>query len=354
MERVKANREDVMSSRIEGKAHRRSASERPYLRPVRSLPPARPKKRRRPLPRPVARAVASETRRFDPLSRETGGVVRRLGRALGYWWLAALVHGVVVYGLIRFGGVPRRLDPPPATERVFVQIKEPKIEAPLPPAPEPLPAAPEVPATPPPPREKVLERAERAKRPKVPPRAATPEPAAADPVDLDAPAASTAAPRRKVVGISFESTVQGGQGPAFAVGNSRMGETGARAERPGSAAPLPKGRTTGSISSPNRAAKAIPTAGVTLVKPKRKAEVQPIYPGLLKSQGIEGNVVVLINIDATGRVRNVKVVKGSGYAEFDAEATKAAQKERFSPALRNGEPIEYTLKYTYRFRVRES
>ena len=82
--------------------------------------------------------------------------------------------------------------------------------------------------------------------------------------------------------------------------------------------------------------------------------MQPEYPSVLKAQGVEGNVVVLVTIDEKGRVTRVRVVKGSGYDAMDTSAKNAATKERFSPATRNGEPIAYTLKYTYRFRVRES
>jgi protein TonB len=157
-----------------------------------------------------------------------------------------------------------------------------------------------------------------------------------------------------VVGISFESTVKGGKGPTFAVGNTRMGETGERASGPTGLKPLPKGRTSGKVGSPNRVASAIPSAGVTLVKPKRLSALQPDYPSILKAQGVEGNVVVLVSIDEKGQVTRVKILKGSGYDAMDTSAKRAAAKERFSPARRNGEPIAYTLKYTYRFRVRES
>jgi TonB family protein len=72
----------------------------------------------------------------------------------------------------------------------------------------------------------------------------------------------------------------------------------------------------------------------------------------LKAQGIEGNVVVMIRIGPNGKVEGVRILKSSGHAELDAAARKAAKTESFSPAKRNGEPVDYDLKYTYRFRIK--
>jgi protein TonB len=346
MKRAKAESEEPMSARIKKRESARPNSERPYLRAVRSAPPVRAIKKRR--PRPVAHPVSFHIREFDPLSRESGRRGPRVGKALGYWIAALALHAAIVTGLIFFGGSDRRLAMSQSPEKVVVRISEPRLPEPLP-EPEPVVSPPEMPPIP----EKVISRTEKIKEAPKRRFAPTPAPAVADPVDTNAPPPD-AAPRRKVVGISFESTVKGGKGPAFAVGNTRMGETGSKARDATNLAPLPKGRSNGTALTPNRVATNIPTSGISLVKPKRQGSVQPTYPALLKTQGIEGNVVVLIRLDSEGKVTSVKVIKGSGYAELDAEAERAARKERFSPALRNGEPIEYSLKYTYRFRVRES
>jgi periplasmic protein TonB len=339
-----------MNARTKRRDAPRSRSERPYLRAVHSLSPNGPKNRRP--GRVVKNAVSDELRRFDPLAREPADRGRRIGVALGYWFLALVLHGAAVTGLVFFGRGETGPAPVMASENTFVEIRPPAIQEPSPSPPKPEPVLPEAPPVA---EETVVKRAESAKKPPKPRRAPAPAPAASDPVDMDAPSPSpNAAARRKVVGISFESTVTGGPGPAFAVGNTRMGETLKKAESVTGLAPLPRGRSKGEAGTPNRVAQAIPTAGVSLVKPARKGSVPLNYPELLKSQGIEGNVVVLIRIDTSGAVINVTVIKGSGYAEFDTEAKRAARKERFSPATRNGEPIEYTLKYTYRFRVRES
>lgn len=186
-----------------------------------------------------------------------------------------------------------------------------------------------------------------------------PEPSVqADPVDLSNDPAEVvdAKPRRRVVGISFESTVSGGQGPSFAVGNTRMGQTEERASDPsrveklrGEAIRVGERERVG----PNRVATAIPSAKEEFKKPRRISDVDLKYPRALKEQGIEGNVVVLIRVAADGSVTRVKVIKSSGYPEFDDAATRAATSERFTPATRDGEPVDYSIQYTYRFRIKQ-
>ena len=160
----------------------------------------------------------------------------------------------------------------------------------------------------------------------------------------------------RVVGLSFESTVgEGageGEGPAFGVGNTRMGET---AKTAASAKDVPKqtidkGPTTVQPTS-NAVATRIPAAGVVFTQAKRKKEVKPEFPPTLKTQGIEGDVPVIVWIDATGKVTAVKILKESPYPEFNEAAKKAAMADEFEPATRNGVPTPTTLKYNVSFRL---
>jgi protein TonB len=98
----------------------------------------------------------------------------------------------------------------------------------------------------------------------------------------------------------------------------------------------------------------IPNSGDSFVKPKRLSRTPVAYPSSLKARRIEGDVVLLIDIASTGTVGKVMVLRSSGYQELDDAARKAAIKERFAPAKRNGTPVDYTLKYTYRFRIKDA
>jgi TonB family protein len=163
-------------------------------------------------------------------------------------------------------------------------------------------------------------------------------------------------PPPRIVGLSFESTVGegNGDGPSFATGNTRLGETDKIAvkkedvpkERPAPVAGTEKPTVA------NQAATRIPSKGVTFGEAKyRGVQIKPPYPPTLKAQGVESDVEVLVFIDATGKVTMVKILHESPYPEFNEAAKKAALAQQWEPATRNGEPMTSTKKYAYRFRL---
>ena len=169
-------------------------------------------------------------------------------------------------------------------------------------------------------------------------------------------------PPPRVVGISMESTVDSGGGVSFAVGNTRAGATADVAANPEDVPKDPDAKAEIVKTPPkvvkkaaksNRKASRIPTAKSKFVLPKRKQPSKPAYPETLKAQGIEADVPVLVSIDAAGKVTAVKILRSSGHAAFDEAARKAALAERFSPALKDGNPIPYQLSFTYRFRLED-
>ncbi|MEO1301864.1 MAG: energy transducer TonB [Myxococcota bacterium] len=147
-----------------------------------------------------------------------------------------------------------------------------------------------------------------------------------------------------VVGLSFESTVTGGSGPGFAVGDTRMGQTAATASR----SPSPDAPRSAGF---NERATVRPGAGGNLVLPGRLREVDPDYPADLRALGIEANVVVRVDIDRLGAVTAVRLVKRAKDDAFNRAAREAAFRERFSPATVDGSATAYRLSFTYRFRL---
>ena len=101
----------------------------------------------------------------------------------------------------------------------------------------------------------------------------------------------------------------------------------------------------------NQVASRIPTAGVVYGQPKRKNPSSPPYPDILKAQGIEADVTVMVRLSAAGKVEEVKVIKESTYPEFNEAARAHALTEEYEPATRDGEPIAYSFSFTYRFRL---
>lgn len=238
----------------------------------------------------------------------------------------------------------RIVDAPAMPKPIEVEPPKPEQSKPEPPKPTPKPKPKRKPKPKPKPTKKAAS--------KIPPLPKVQE-ADMPPPDAEQAPAGSAAPI-PLMGLSMESTISGA-GPAFVPGNSRMGKAPPTAQPSGvsSNGPVASGSGTAKASPGLRAAARIPTRDVKLVKPKRLAFKQPAYPPTLRAQGIEGDVLVRVNLDPQGVVKAASVLRSGGHPAFDAAALAAARNERFSPALRDGKPIAYTLSYSYRFRIED-
>jgi len=67
----------------------------------------------------------------------------------------------------------------------------------------------------------------------------------------------------------------------------------------------------------------------------------PIYTDEARSKRIEGEVLLEVVLEATGKLRVLKVVRGLGHGLDDA-AVHAAEQIRFKPALKDGQPSDST------------
>jgi periplasmic protein TonB len=275
----------------------------------------------------------------DPLERRDSRA-RSAFAAIRLVIAAGVIHAAVILSFAVVGylvGQEKAHHPP---ERLNVKI----VETPPPPPPAveepPVEAAPVVPEF----------------APVTPPKK-TDAPAKEPVRTVDAPQTipePEAAPRR-IVGLSLESTVEG-NGPAFATGTSRMGQTDARATDPNQAKRAPVAEPAAGApqaGSGQRAASHIPTRDTQFEKPKRLKPNRPEFPATLKAQGIEGDVTVRVDITASGDVTSVTIVRSSGYPAFDDAAKRAAASERFAPAIRDGSPVPFSLSYSYRFRIED-
>jgi protein TonB len=274
----------------------------------------------------VLRPLSAEQRAFDPTDHRRTRAGARAAGLLGLVLGSAVTHAFLVGAAILVAYLVPDDDEEEDRDPVAVEVREREAE----PEPEPPPDPPPPDPTPP--------KIEKAVKP--PP----PQPRPPDPP----PQPAAKAPPRRVVGLSMESTVSGGSGPAFATGETLGGTT----EKTAAAKPVQKAAPAPAQTG-NKAASRIPTAGVKMVLPRRKKPVVPAYPAALKAQGIEADVPVMVSIDATGKVTTVKVLKSSGYPELDEAARVAALSEEFEPATRDGAAIPYTLSYTYRFRLED-
>ncbi|MDE2491277.1 MAG: TonB family protein [Elusimicrobia bacterium] len=81
------------------------------------------------------------------------------------------------------------------------------------------------------------------------------------------------------------------------------------------------------------------------------AELRRVYPESERRAGREGDVVIVLHIDAVGDVGRVDVA-GSAGAAFDAAARKVGAMMRFSPALGlDGKPTAVALPQKIQFRL---
>lgn len=77
----------------------------------------------------------------------------------------------------------------------------------------------------------------------------------------------------------------------------------------------------------------------------------PKYPKSAARRGVEGEVVVRVRIDDSGRVVDASVVRATPAGIFDAAALAAARRYRFAPATEAGRPVASTLEQRILFRV---
>lgn len=85
--------------------------------------------------------------------------------------------------------------------------------------------------------------------------------------------------------------------------------------------------------------------------PRRpNAGAEEIYPAMSKRLGEEGTVVLLLSVNADGRVTEAKVDQTSGFDRLDEAASREAVRSwRFLPGTRNGKPeaMQLRIKVTF-------
>jgi protein TonB len=153
------------------------------------------------------------------------------------------------------------------------------------------------------------------------------------PPNQEEPKEPPKAPVPIVVGISMSSTTQGG-GFAVQVGNTTYGKASDKIVDPSEVK---------AYSAP----KYLPPGGAD-TEPVALGEIKVPYPEEAKKNEIEGSVLLNVQVDATGTVTAVTVIKGPGYGLNEA-AREILKKYKFKPATKGGEAVGTSLIYTYTF-----
>lgn len=254
--------------------------------------------------------------------------------------LFGAVLGHLLFLLFLSLDVPNRLgcaviDPKPELiEFEVAVVEEEKEEEPKPePEPEPEPEEPElqpeIEREPPP--EPVKPKAK--KQPEPDPAPVQPEPAPAKRWDLS----------QTTQGGNSGVTVQQGSGGEY----GGTGKQDSKSKKKGPAGGGdPKGDDEGTV------AKWEPRSELFVKDPPVTLKVPEIECPATRELGVEGKVVLRVQVQRDGKVRKVSVVKGIGQG-CDEIASKALKKARFKAAVgTNGQTVDFELTYDYVFTVK--
>jgi protein TonB len=79
--------------------------------------------------------------------------------------------------------------------------------------------------------------------------------------------------------------------------------------------------------------------------------IQPVYPVIARTAGVQGTVVLEATISAAGRIESLQVV--SGPPMLRGAARDAVEVARYRPYKLNGQPTEVQTTITVVFRLGE-
>jgi len=85
--------------------------------------------------------------------------------------------------------------------------------------------------------------------------------------------------------------------------------------------------------------------------PLYRINLPPKYPRSARHRGLEGTVLVEVFVNIAGKVKELKLLKSSGYTILDNAALKAVRKWSFSPGSVNGTLEAMRVRVPIRFRL---
>lgn len=225
--------------------------------------------------------------------------------------ISAVVHGAFIETLIAINSseTARRL----FKQSTFVPIEVKRPEPP-PPPPKPKPRPQPKPVTPPPNTEK----------PSPPPEEEV----------------------KPVFGVTKETVANADTGIGVRVGNTLMKEMEKDYTPPEEVKELPK------VEKRPPEPRFAPVAAFKLARmPEIKEKVRPEYPRELRADGVEGEVLLRVSVDRTGKVVAVIVV-ASDHELFAKAAMAAVRSWRFAPArLASGEEADAVIEIPVIFQL---
>lgn len=112
-----------------------------------------------------------------------------------------------------------------------------------------------------------------------------------------------------------------------------------------------RGAPAGEAARGQRQAGAASQEGYSEAMPRYRENRPPVYPGLARQRGYEGDVLIAAEVRSDGRIGAVRVKRSSGYASLDDSALEAVRAWRFEPAKRMGSPVDAWVEIPIRFKL---
>jgi len=81
-------------------------------------------------------------------------------------------------------------------------------------------------------------------------------------------------------------------------------------------------------------------SGGEVQAPKIIAKIQPVYPAVARTAGIQGTVILHAVIGMEGNPLQLRVMNNQIDPELSRAAVEAVSQWRYRPTLLNGQPIE--------------
>ncbi len=173
---------------------------------------------------------------------------------------------------------------------------------------------------------------------------APPPPKDFEPPPSNAPAETDEKPPVIATGISMNSTVEGNSGFKVRQGNTVYGDVNKENFTDPS-------KLKGYKTDPSKEFKPVRAAQISKEARVIK-EFKVKYPRALLEEGIQGTVVLELQVSKDGRVKGTKLIKGV-HPTLDKLARYAMKKTRFKPAEINGNPVDSILTYRYKWEIIE-
>ena len=179
---------------------------------------------------------------------------------------------------------------------------------------------------------------------------AGPENGAAVPAEAVTRPVRTAKANPVVVAKAMEKTVvaEAADNPPA---RREAAETSIAVETARAKASAGRGTTAGEATRELRQAGAASQEGYSEAMPRYRENRPPVYPGLARQRGYEGDVLIAAEVRSDGRIGTVRVKRSSGYASLDDSALEAVRAWRFEPAKRMGTPVDAWVEIPIRFKL---